>query len=270
MLKVPGFPDSAPMPPSPSAQALHSTGKRTGRTDTESARCLMCKVRDYNLCSSIEDQDVAVLAHATRQITLPPGTAVIEEGTPASAFFNVINGTVKLFKSLPDGRRQITGFADAGQFVGLSNSRTYSFGAETVSSVLLCRCTHTQIENLLAEYPRFARHLLSAVTNELTDAKEQMLLLGRKTAKEKVASFLLDRIKQYHRTHPHDPDAETTASVPMTRVDIADYLGLTIETVSRTISALRRDKIISGTENHCIRILSLPNLQDIAYGLKSV
>lgn len=258
------------MPPSPSAQVISHAGNRTGRVDAESVRCLICTVREHNLCSSIEDQDVGVLAQATRQLSLPPGTTVIEEGTAASAFFNVISGTVKLFKSLPDGRRQITGFADAGQFVGLSNSRTYSFGAETVDTVLLCRCTHAQIENLLAEYPRFARNLLTAVTHELTDAQEQMLLLGRKTAREKVASFLLDRIKQYHRTHPHDPDAETTASVPMTRVDIADYLGLTIETVSRTISALRRDKIISGTENHCIRILSIPNLQDIAYGLKSI
>lgn len=74
------------MPPSPSAQALHPAGKRTGRADPDSARCLMCKVREYNLCSSIEDHDVAVLAQATRQISLPPGTAVIEEGTPASAF----------------------------------------------------------------------------------------------------------------------------------------------------------------------------------------
>ena len=179
-------------------------------------------------------------------------------------------GTVKLFKSLPDGRRQITGFADAGQFLGLSTAQTYSFGAETVDNVRLCRFLRPQLEALLSDYPTFERRLLAAVTDKLAEAQEQMLLLGRKTAREKVATFLLDRMRAYHLTMGHTrQEVENLASVPMTRVDIADYLGLTIETVSRTISAFRRSHLIASAENHRIRILSVATLLNIASGQKA-
>ncbi|MBO1324322.1 helix-turn-helix domain-containing protein [Acetobacter sp. TBRC 12305] len=238
-------------------------------------RCLLCDQRDANLCSGLDKQGLAALAQSSKRLVLPPGTTMVEEGEPAVSFFNVTQGTVKLFKSLPDGRRQITGFADPGQFLGLSPSDVYSFGAETVDTVQVCRFQRPQLEGLLSDFPVFERNLLVAVTDRLAEAQEQMLLLGRKTAKEKVASFLLDRLQAHERAqataaaHDHDEPAATTehvASVPMTRIDIADYLGLTIETVSRTISALRREKIIANMENHYIQILAPATLRQIASG----
>ncbi|MFT8468594.1 Crp/Fnr family transcriptional regulator [Acetobacter syzygii] len=239
------------------------------KTDLDVMRCLVCDIRNRSLCNSMDEEGLAALAHSSRQLILPPSTTIIEEGEPALAFFNVTRGTVKLFKSLPDGRRQITGFADAGQFLGLSTAQTYSFGAETVDNVRLCRFMRPQLETLLSDYPTFERSLLAAVTDKLAEAQEQMLLLGRKTAREKVATFLLDRMKAFHLTANRLQEAETLASVPMTRVDIADYLGLTIETVSRTISAFRRDHLIASAENHRIRILSVATLANIASGQKA-
>ncbi|KXV60031.1 transcriptional regulator [Acetobacter tropicalis] len=226
-------------------------------------RCLVCEIRDQSVCRAIDDEDLVVLAKSSKQLSLPPNTTLIEEGSSATAFFNVTAGTVKLFKSLPDGRRQITGFADVGHFLGLTNAGTYSFGAETVDTVQVCRFMRPQLETLLADYPQFERRLLAEVTDELAEAQEQMLLLGRKTARERVASFLLARMIH----HPcQTTGEENRVSLPMTRVDIADYLGLTIETVSRTISALRRDHIITGTDHHGIRVLSPSRLRGLASG----
>ncbi|MFT9257487.1 MAG: helix-turn-helix domain-containing protein [Acetobacter sp.] len=239
-------------------------------------RCLLCDQRDANLCSGLDKQGLAALSQSSKRLVLPPGTTMVEEGEPAVSFFNVTQGTVKLFKSLPDGRRQITGFADPGQFLGLSASDVYSFGAETVDTVQVCRFQRPQLEALLSDFPVFERNLLTAVTDRLAEAQEQMLLLGRKTAREKVATFLLDRLHAHDharataaaRDHDDDsaPVTEHIASVPMTRIDIADYLGLTIETVSRTISALRREQIIANMENHAIRILAPAVLRQIASG----
>ncbi|KXV66804.1 transcriptional regulator [Acetobacter orleanensis] len=235
---------------------------------TDLQRCLLCETREKSVCNGIGDTELAILSQASKRLTLPPGTTMIEEGTPAVAFFNVTAGTVKLFKSLPDGRRQITGFADVGHFLGLTNAGTYSFGAETVNTVQVCRFLRPQLEKLLTDYPLFERRLLAEVTDELAEAQEQMLLLGRKTARERVASFLFSRMLP--PATPSQPDAEgCLVSLPMTRVDIADYLGLTIETVSRTISALRREKTITGTDNHGIRVLSVNRLQEIASGQDS-
>ncbi|MFT9088286.1 Crp/Fnr family transcriptional regulator [Acetobacter okinawensis] len=255
---------------SPPPALAHSAGvAHAHKGDGDVLRCLVCDIRNRSLCSSMDEEGLAALAHSSRQLQLPPGTTIVEEGEPALAFFNVTGGTVKLFKSLPDGRRQITGFADAGQFLGLSTAQTYSFGAETVDNVRLCRFLRPQLETLLSDYPTFERRLLAAVTDKLAEAQEQMLLLGRKTAREKVATFLLDRMRAYHLTMGHTrQEVENLASVPMTRVDIADYLGLTIETVSRTISAFRRSHLIASAENHRIRILSVATLLTIASGQK--
>lgn len=258
------------MSPAPFSRTQSSPLRRrfTPEAGTDFHRCLLCDIREKSVCNGIDDKELAILAQASKRLTLPPGTTMIEEGTPALSFFNVTAGTVKLFKSLPDGRRQITGFADVGHFLGLTNAGTYSFGAETVNTVQVCRFLRPQLETLLTDYPHFERRLLTEVTDELAEAQEQMLLLGRKTARERVASFLFSRMI---------PPAEAgeagsegcLVSLPMTRVDIADYLGLTIETVSRTISTLRREKIITGTDHHGIRILSVTRLQDIASGQDS-
>ncbi len=120
----------------------------------------------------------------------PPGQCFIDEGEPARSFFNITAGTAKLFKLLPDGRRQITGFVGAGHFLGLAVSDTYAFSAEAIEPVRYCRFQRAKLRALLDDFPLMEKRLLEVASNELVAAQEQMLLLGRKTARERLASFL--------------------------------------------------------------------------------
>jgi CRP/FNR family transcriptional regulator len=208
--------------------------------------CGHCSARNVGICSSIDDRDLARLAALAHTIEVAPGRSFIEEGDPAEHFFNVTAGTAKLFKLLPDGRRQITGFAGIGHFLGLAVSTAYAFGAEAVDSMRICRFSRSKLKALLEDFPALERRLLEVASNELVVAQEQMLLLGRKTARERLASFLVARADA--QTLVPDgcvhPGRASIVWLPMTRTDIADYLGLTIETVSRTFTRLRSDRLI--------------------------
>jgi CRP/FNR family transcriptional regulator len=231
--------------------------------------CAHCDARPFSVCSSIEDQDLARLAALAHPFAVEPGRSFIEEGDPAEHFFNVTVGTAKLFKMLPDGRRQITGFAGMGHFLGLAVSSTYAFGAEAVDPMRICRFSRSKLRTLLEDFPALERRLLEAASNELVAAQEQMLLLGRKTARERLASFLIARadgqpLRPSGCTHPL---RASKVHLPMTRTDIADYLGLTIETVSRTLTRLRGEKLIDLPSPAEIVLRDLPALESLASGL---
>ncbi|BCI68663.1 Crp/Fnr family transcriptional regulator [Acetobacter aceti] len=225
--------------------------------------CSVCEVRAHGICSALNDDELSQLAQAAVRVTIPPGRQLIEEGSPADEFFNITAGTVKLFKSLPDGRRQITGFVGIGHFLGLAVSDRYAFGAEAIDQVRLCRFSRERLETVIDEFPRLERRLRNEAANELVAAQDQMLLLGRKTARERVASFLYGQI-----TELYGDDIPQTAKLhfPMTRADIADFLGLTVETVSRTISGLRREGLITTGASHEITVPSPSRLRTIASG----
>jgi CRP/FNR family transcriptional regulator len=126
----------------------------------------------------------------------------------------------------------------------------------------LCRFPRRKLESLLAHYPKMESRLLGMASNELVIAQEQMLLLGRKTAREKLASFLLMLSKrQVQRGGNGDPVA-----VPITRADIGDYLGLTTETVSRTFTQLKRKAIIAILPGGRVELADRPGLEEIAEG----
>ena len=161
------------------------------------------------------------------------------EGRQADHIFEVMDGVVRLYKLLPDGRRAITGFLYPGDLFGLSVRDSYLYTAESVTRVSLRRYPRTRFGSLLTEDPALARQLLGLLCHELSAAQEQILLLGRKNAQERVASFLLAAARRL----PGRPEGRSVV-LPMTRQDMADYLGLTIETVSRTITKLRKDGVI--------------------------
>jgi CRP/FNR family transcriptional regulator len=203
--------------------------------------CLRCGARPESVCGVIDDCDLHRLSAASVVTAFDPGTSFISEGEPAEHFFNVTDGHAKLYKLLPDGRRQIVGFARRGDFLGLAVSKSYAFGAEAIDRVRVCRFSRRKLEALLDDFPALERQLLKVASNELVVAQEQMLLLGRKTARERVASFLRAREE---RPVPCG-DGTGRVPLPMTRGDIADYLGLTLETVSRTLSQFKRDRLIA-------------------------
>jgi len=224
--------------------------------------CVHCDARPFSVCNVISDADIARLAAAAIVTEVAAGSTFIEESEPAHSFFNITRGTAKLFKLLPDGRRQITGFAGVGHFLGLAVSDTYAFTAEAIDPVRLCRFPRSRLRMLLDDFPAMEKRLLEVAGNELVAAQEQMLLLGRKTARERLASFLVMQSRQaMNCLH-----ARTRFPLPMTRSDIADYLGLTIETVSRTLTKFRGEGLIDIPGQSEVMILNRRALESLAGG----
>jgi len=169
---------------------------------------------------------------------------------------------VTVYKLLGDGRRQITGFLFAGDFLGLTHNEAYAYSAEALVPTKLCRFPRRRLESLLAEIPHLELQLLAMASHELAAAQDQMMLLGRKSARERVVSFILmlsDSAKRHGR--PGDP-----VFLAMSRSDIADYLGLTTETVSRTVTLLRKQQLIELTDDRQIRLSKMSALREIAEG----
>jgi CRP/FNR family transcriptional regulator len=225
--------------------------------------CAHCEARTFSVCNAVPDRDMARLASAAVTATAPPGSCFIQEGDPANAFFNITTGTAKLFKLLPDGRRQITGFVGVGHFLGLAVSDTYAFSAEAITEVRYCRFSRPRLRTLLDDFPLMEKRLLEVASNELVAAQEQMLLLGRKTARERLASFLVAQSRQGVACH----HPRRQFALPMTRADIADYLGLTIETVSRTLTRLRGERMIDFVSQNEMVIVDPVLLEGLAGGL---
>jgi CRP/FNR family transcriptional regulator, anaerobic regulatory protein len=182
------------------------------------------------------------------------------EGDEANNVYEILRGTVRLVKLLPDGRRQITGFFSAGHLLGLAPEGVHVYTAEAITEVTLCRYKKAALERLIEEIPSFAKRLLTATSHELSANQDQMLLLGRKTAMERVASFLLLMAEQQQGGNAREMD------MPMTRCDIADFLGLTIETVSRTFTKLKQDGLIELLAPTRILIRDRGHLEELASG----
>jgi CRP/FNR family transcriptional regulator, anaerobic regulatory protein len=224
--------------------------------------CATCEARSVSVCNAIPNTELARLATIAVVTEVGPGQCFIDEGEPADAFFNVTAGSAKLFKLLPDGRRQITGFVGPGHFLGIAVSDTYAFSAEAIEPVRYCRFHRSKLRALLDDFPLMEKRLLEVAANELVAAQEQMLLLGRKTARERLASFLLSQSRQ-GLTCGH---ARPRFTLPMTRNDIADYLGLTIETVSRTLTRLRNEGLIDIAVQSDVLVNNPRGLEELAGG----
>lgn len=175
-----------------------------------------------------------------RHVHLAPNEALFTAGQVASSVHNLTEGVARLYKLLPDGRRQVIGFALPGDFLGTAPSDRYSFSADAIGAVSACRFSAEAFSHFIQQRPHFLIRINEFVARELMLAQEQMLLLGRRTAEEKVAAFLVgwrERLTQVG-------DERQTISLPMSRQDVADYLGLTIETVSRTLTRFEREKML--------------------------
>jgi len=224
------------------------------------ASCRQCDIRETAFCKGVPEQELARLETIAAFLDINPGETIINEADPAEFIFNVTGGAMKLYKLMPDGRRQITGFLFSGSFLGVSDHSEYAYTAEALTSTTLCRFPRKQFENLLAEFPSIGQRMVSILMDDLAGAQSQMLLLGRKTARERVASFLILLASRTKKTEVEP----TLLPIPMNRVDIADFLGLTIETVSRTLTGLKKDGIISIPDGGHIKILERDELASIA------
>ena len=224
--------------------------------------CRVCRVRPGTVCGPLADEDLPGLASIRSIVRYPAGAILFNEGARARHVFSVSEGTIQVFRLLPDGRRQITGFFFAGDFLGLSNSGRYGYGAVTVVETAVCRFPRTALEEMIERSPKAASHLLALARDEIAAAQDHIVLLGRKTARERLASLLLllaERIAQRDGGIDH-------VIVPMSRSDIGDYLGLTSETVSRVMSQLKQDGVIAPLPGGRIEFRDLEKLRAMAAG----
>jgi CRP/FNR family transcriptional regulator len=202
--------------------------------------CTDCTVRPHAVCAALDQDELRQLDQLGHRLRYRPNEPVFTQEEIVTSCYTVLEGVMRLYKLLPDGRRQIVGFALRGDFLGLSATDRYAISADAIGPVVVCRFVKRLFSRFVENRPHLLRRIHEFAARELSEAQEQMVLLGRRTAEEKVASFL---VKWRDRVALIGP-ATAITPLPMSRQDIADYLGLTIETVSRTFTKLERDGVI--------------------------
>jgi len=217
--------------------------------------CQGCEVRDTAVCGILDCDNLEQLKNLGWTLKLAPGQALFHEGDPVTRVFTLTRGTLKLYKLLADGRRQVTGFMHPGDFLGISVDDEHAFSAEALEPAQLCWFPRNRFDDFVEQHAPMERELYRIAAHELAAAQEQFVLLGRKTATERIASFIL-RLSERSNAN--------TVHLSMSRSDIADYLGLTKETVSRVLSALKRERVIRLDALDEIRILDRAMLQELA------
>lgn len=182
---------------------------------------------------------------------LAAGESLFFEGDAAKHLFEVVEGNLRIFRIISDGRRVITGFLQAGDIVGVSLKNHYLYSAEAITDTRVRRLSRKAFEAEVGNSPALRPEVFARLRDEMAAAQDQMVLLSCKNAEERVCSFLL---KQLHRDPGHSR-SNAIVELPMTRLDIADYLGLTIETVSRMMTKLANKGILVSAGRHCVRIV---------------
>jgi CRP/FNR family transcriptional regulator len=227
------------------------------------APCRACALRHAAVYSSIADDELEKLFAAGTEISLRRGQMLFTEGDPATVLYSITKGALMVYKMTRDGRRQITGFLYEGDLLGLVDEGSYAYSAEAIAPTILFGYPMRETEDLIQRYPEVERRLGRITRQELVENQEQMLLLGRKTARERVASFLLKLLRQAKDRGVQDG----SISIPMTREMMGDYLGLTTETVSRVLSAFAREKLVAiDRSDSAARLLNVDYIKNIAEG----
>lgn len=202
--------------------------------------CARCPVRDHSLCTGLQTHELPYISALTTVYEAEPGEVLFFEGDAARHFLTLRSGVVRLVRTFPDGRRSIVGFLHDGDFLGgRFGERNYRTTAEAVTKLEYCRILVDDLQQLAREFPALEHQLLAMSADRMDAAENHIVLLSRKTAAEKVAAFLLASQEWQKRGNGEEFD------LPMSRSDIADYLGLTIETVSRVMTKLVSTDLIS-------------------------
>ncbi|MET3663047.1 Crp/Fnr family transcriptional regulator [Aquamicrobium ahrensii] len=231
--------------------------RRDIQKDAVPVLCASCEGRNKGICSTLDCEQFVELARTSRKSAAASGAALLGEAERIDRYATILSGVVKLTKTLSDGRQQIVGLQFAPDFLGRPYRSESTLNAEAATEVVLCSFPKDAVERMMQESPELERQLYRQALDELDEAREWMVMLGRKTASEKIASLLV----MFAR---HAASSDTTGrnsarfDLPLSRADIADFLGLTIETVSRQLTRLRNDKIICIENN---RLIIVPDLR---------
>lgn len=222
--------------------------------------CRACEARHGGVCGVMTPQQLTELAKHTKRRMITPGAEVIGQGEKVHTYANILRGVVKLSKMLHDGRQQIVGLQFAPDFIGRPFARESTLTAEAATEAEICAMPKAIVDRMVADNAELEHKLHQQALVELDEARDWMLTLGRKTAQEKVASFL------YLIAIHFDPESldNSTFDLPLSRADIADFLGLTIETVSRQLTKLRAEGVITIENNRHVAVPDMDRLASVA------
>ncbi|UPY36305.1 Crp/Fnr family transcriptional regulator [Sediminicoccus sp. KRV36] len=234
-----------------------------GKTESRTAEaCTTCGSRVAGLCHRLDASALDDIASDSQRFHLPAKSTLFREGDPASRAISIIEGVVKLSRLLPDGKQQVVGFRFAGDLLGYGAGKTYPFDAESLTPGHFCRIERGRLDAMLRLYPQMERRLLDLCLRELSNTQDQLVTVGRRSAEARVASFLIG-LTEAHRQRGALP---ADLPMPMTRSDIGDFLGLTLETVSRSFAAFKRQKLIAEPGHQTVRILDMDALLRMTEG----
>ena len=232
----------------------------------EPSKCRACAIRHRAICGALTSEALSGLNAIAKDRTVRPGEIILSPLDFEPPLANIVSGVVKLTSGLADGRSQIVGLQFASDFLGRPFKSTCSYVAQAVTEVQLCSYNRSGFETIARDHPDLRDNLLKHTLDELDAAREWMLLLGRKSAREKIASFLLMVGRRNNDVGCDSAAGINFAKVtlPLTRSDIADFLGLTTETVSRQLSKLKSEGVISLEGGRTVVIPDLKQLDAVA------
>ena len=222
--------------------------------------CDNCPIRYRAVCAHCEVDELAELEGMKFYRSYQAGSVIVWAGDRMDFVASVISGMAGLTQQLEDGRTQMVGLLLPSDFLGRPGREMASYTVTATSDILLCCFRRKPFEQLLAGTPRIATRLLEMTLDELDAARDWLLLLGRKSAREKIASLLVILARREAALITRRPEGRIAVELPLTREAMADYLGLTLETVSRQVSALRRDGVI---ELEGKRRIIIPSFRDL-------
>lgn len=228
--------------------------------------CQSCSIRNRAICADLDDREISLFNSISRKRKLVAGEQLLWEGDEGVLVANVIEGVLKLSKQSVDGKEQILGLAYPSDFVGRPFEQNTPYGVEALSDAVVCVFLRSDFEHFAREHPKLEHKLLERTLTELDRSRRWMLLLGRMNAEQKLASFLIETANRIApATCGFVPDqGPVNVVLPLTRQQIADVLGLTIETVSRQFTRMKKLGLIDMPSRKEVTFLDRRSLEELA------
>jgi len=244
--------------------APYRHGSRSGKLE-----CGLCSVRDAAACRGLSEDALMDANSVSYRKMISQGAIILREGDPVAWCGIIVSGVVKLVKTSSDGRQQIVGLQFGSEFLGQPFEQSWRLSAEAATDVDLCCFSQSAFDGLRARNPSLEGALLHDAMGSLDAARDWMFVLGRKTAEEKLASFLVyiaDRLgAQGDLDGTSDkPQVAFDGELPLSRTEISQFLGLRIETVSRQFRKLKALGVVDTTGNRGLRVLDMARLRNLA------
>jgi CRP/FNR family transcriptional regulator len=227
--------------------------------------CYQCVVRNSAICAALSHDELDALSRLGRKQRLVRGQTLVWEGDDAIIVANIISGILKVSMSITDGREQIVGVVFPADFIGRPFGQKSPYSVTALSDAELCIFSRSSFDAFARNHPALEHKLLQRTLEELDRAREWMLLLGKKTATERIATLLLEMSIRLSETGCSVEQNDLNEfALPLDRQQMGDVLGLTIETVSRQLSRLKADGVIGLPDRRMVSIQDRRRLQDLS------